>query len=64
MAKVKVDNEKCIGCQICILTCPEPMVIKLDKSRKVVIDATKCKECYLCVQACPKKALAPDEGES
>ncbi|MDQ2085812.1 4Fe-4S binding protein [Herbivorax sp. ANBcel31] len=54
---VKVDEEKCIGCKLCILTCPEANVIKLTENNKVCIDTNRCKGCFLCVSVCPKKAL-------
>ncbi|AUG57532.1 MAG TPA: 4Fe-4S dicluster domain-containing protein [Ruminiclostridium sp.] len=54
---VKVDEEKCIGCKICIFTCPEPNAIMLTENKKVCIDTNRCKGCFLCVSVCPKKAL-------
>ncbi|EEG78749.1 4Fe-4S binding protein [Dethiobacter alkaliphilus] len=54
----RVDNDKCSGCKVCIFTCPDPNVIKLNKEAKIVaINEARCKGCGLCVVACPKKAL-------
>ncbi|QCX34422.1 indolepyruvate ferredoxin oxidoreductase subunit alpha [Caloramator sp. E03] len=52
-----VDDNKCIGCKICIKTgCP---ALKYDKKlNKVSIDKTQCVGCKLCVQVCPKKAIS------
>jgi len=59
---VLIDEERCIGCKLCILVCPFGM-IKTDKSGKAVI---KCDMCIgrlrdgkvpACVTACPTKAL-------
>lgn len=56
-----VDKEKCIGCKLCIFTCPDPNVIKLigknGKTAKVSIDEARCKGCGLCVEICPKEAM-------
>jgi Pyruvate/2-oxoacid:ferredoxin oxidoreductase delta subunit len=54
-----VDEEKCIGCKMCIQTCPEPNAIKLivDRKKACVISA-RCKGCGLCEVTCPKKAIA------
>jgi len=59
---VLLDEEKCIGCNWCVLACPFG-VIQLDEGRKVVI---KCDQCFervqrgqlpACVSACPTGAL-------
>ncbi|HSV55806.1 MAG TPA: 4Fe-4S binding protein, partial [Magnetospirillaceae bacterium] len=55
----EVDLEKCNGCKICILTCPDPNVIEyVQDSKKVGINAYRCKGCGLCVTACPREALS------
>jgi len=54
----RVDEEKCNGCKLCVLTCPDPNVIVLNKeAKKVTVNETHCKGCGLCVVACPKEAL-------
>jgi carbon-monoxide dehydrogenase iron sulfur subunit len=59
---VLLDEEKCIGCDWCVLACPFG-VIQLDEERKV---AFKCDQCFervqrgqlpACVSACPTGAL-------
>ena len=64
MAKVRVDLEACVGCGICVFSCPEPMAIRQREDGKIVIDPNRCKECLLCVAACPKKALTPGGDEA
>jgi len=40
----KVNKEKCIGCQVCVATCPE--ATKIDEDGKAeVTDSKKLKEC-------------------
>lgn len=55
--KVKVDELKCSGCKICILSCPDPNVLKYTDNKKVSVDESRCKGCGLCVANCPKDAL-------
>lgn len=53
----KVTEEKCTGCKICIISCPDSNVIAYCETKKVKIDAGRCKGCGLCVSVCPKDAL-------
>jgi len=56
--KVKIDETKCNGCKLCILSCPDPNVLKYTESKKVSADESRCKGCGLCAANCPKGALA------
>lgn len=60
---VKVEEEKCIGCKLCIYTCPESNVIKLTVGKKAVINPLRCKSCLLCISVCPKKAIIKEDDQ-
>ena len=55
-----VDEEKCIGCKMCLKTgCPALQFQK--DTKKVRIDSAQCVGCEVCAQVCPKKAIARAE---
>ncbi|MDP3386836.1 MAG: 4Fe-4S binding protein [Eubacteriales bacterium] len=55
---VRVAKEKCIGCKICLSTCPEANVLLyIKEEKKVMVNESRCKGCGLCVTVCPKEAL-------
>ena len=59
---VLIDNERCIGCEWCIIVCPFG-VISMDSASKAVINCDLCIERLkedkvpACVEGCPTKAL-------
>jgi len=58
--KHQVDPKTCIGCTLCVQTCPTKaitMVEDAQKAKKAVIDPEKCINCTLCAQKCPTKAI-------
>ncbi|MBI5574608.1 MAG: 4Fe-4S dicluster domain-containing protein [Elusimicrobia bacterium] len=60
---VSHDREKCVGCWMCIMSCPFGVILMDTKEKKV---ATKCDLCEdvrepACVDACPNEALVYKE---
>lgn len=54
---VKVDNDKCIGCNICARICPTG-TLKIDKeNRKAYNTSIECDNAWGCLYACPTQAL-------
>jgi len=53
--RVRIDEERCIGCDKCRKVCPMDVDMR-DNSRKRV-NGTECILCMECVDNCPKKAL-------
>ena len=51
---VKVDEEKCTGCGICVEACPLDAII-IDQVAK--IDAAICTDCCSCIAECPNDAI-------
>ncbi len=50
-----VDSEKCTGCRLCWVYCPEHCIEMVDS--KSVIDYAYCKGCGICVEECPVSAI-------
>ncbi|MDR2577767.1 MAG: 4Fe-4S binding protein [Chitinispirillales bacterium] len=62
---VKIDQEKCTGCALCVKACPEANVIKKvkdgkDGNKKFSISSMFCKMCLLCASVCAKKAIVSE----
>lgn len=53
--KMKVDNDKCRGCKLCINELGCPAIIFKDK--KAIIEPSMCYGCTLCSQVCPFNAI-------
>jgi len=53
-APLKVDENKCVGCKMCLkLGCPAISM----KNGKCVIDHTQCVGCGICTEVCKPKAI-------
>jgi indolepyruvate ferredoxin oxidoreductase alpha subunit len=52
-----VDQDKCIGCKICLNTYGCPALVWNEQTGKASIDATLCMGCTSCVQVCPVGAI-------
>ena len=55
---VKVMENKCISCGICIKTCPFDAIDMVDGKAKI---NDKCTACGQCVEACPVDAIIKEE---
>lgn len=52
--KIKINNDKCIACGICINLCP---MKNLEKYNGKIISKSRCTMCYRCFSNCPKQAI-------
>lgn len=60
--KPVINQEKCVKCLLCWVSCPEPAIIRHDDDT-VAIDYDFCKGCGICANVCPVKAISmiPEE---
>jgi len=49
-------NENCIGCLLCLKSCPV-YAIKSTTNKRVIIDKSKCIECFCCHEVCESGAI-------
>jgi electron transport complex protein RnfB len=52
-----IDQEKCMGCEICVDVCPQGVFI-MSEEKAVVMRPERCNGCEICVENCPTDAIA------
>ena len=59
MPRIKIDVDKCKGCELCIAACPCNVLALSDKFNTsgyypcMVVHPEKCTGCAFCAQVCP-----------
>ena len=56
---VTISPERCVGCQWCVVVCPEGCLYIRSMVVATVVDEDKCigSKCSLCEKGCPEKAI-------
>lgn len=63
MAKIKINKERCKGCELCIMTCPKGLISLSGEINSLGIKVAKdkgsknCSGCSLCAIVCPDCAI-------
>jgi NAD-dependent dihydropyrimidine dehydrogenase PreA subunit len=58
---LKLDQEKCTGCGMCLLVCPHA-VLSLTNGSVKIENRDACMECGACAQNCPSDAVTVNAG--
>ena len=53
LVDLKVDNDSCVKCKLCIKNCPVNAI-----SDDFVINNTRCTRCNSCIEVCPKDTIS------
>ncbi|MFZ7113704.1 MAG: mercury methylation ferredoxin HgcB [Desulfatiglandales bacterium] len=55
------DQEKCVGCGMCITVCPHEVFAKVD-GHVIMAQRDACMECGACARNCPEGAVTVKAG--
>jgi len=58
---LKLDEEKCVGCGMCLQVCPHK-VFNLNNGSVKIVNRDACMECGACSRNCPTEALSVQSG--
>ena len=58
---LRLDPDKCDGCQMCLKVCPHEVFRIVDK-KAVIVDQDACMECGACALNCEPEALTVNSG--
>jgi len=58
---LKLDDSKCIGCQMCVNVCPHSVFV-MDNKKAKIVDRDSCMECGACAKNCPTQAITVKSG--
>lgn len=58
---LKLDADKCIGCERCVEVCPHGVFTVAD-GKASIIDRDWCMECGACQNNCPADAISVGKG--
>jgi ferredoxin len=58
---LELDQEKCVGCGMCLVVCPHA-VLAMNDGHAQIEEKDACMECGACAQNCPTEAISVQAG--
>jgi NAD-dependent dihydropyrimidine dehydrogenase PreA subunit len=58
---LKLDDEKCVGCGMCLIVCPHG-VLSMNDHHARIGNRDACMECGACARNCPTEAVTVQAG--
>lgn len=58
---LKFNEEKCIGCGMCVTVCPHEVFL-IKNYHAQILDKDRCMECSACAKNCPVDAIEVKQG--
>lgn len=59
---LEINEEKCIGCGMCVEVCPHAVISMNGKGSAWIEDRDSCMECGACSRNCPTEAVTVQSG--
>lgn len=56
-SRPEIDRKKCVGCGVCVRSCPKHTISVSEKKKIAVITRADCIKCYCCQELCPLGAV-------
>ncbi|MDM8525893.1 mercury methylation ferredoxin HgcB [Desulfococcaceae bacterium HSG8] len=58
---LELDEEKCVGCGMCLIVCPHA-VLSMNEKHARIENRDACMECGACAKNCPADAVTVQAG--
>ncbi|MCL2335112.1 MAG: DUF362 domain-containing protein [Endomicrobia bacterium] len=55
--KPSISKDRCVSCMLCVKSCPEKAIDKINGEKQPSVDHKKCISCFCCHEVCPHKAI-------
>lgn len=61
VATLGLDVDRCVGCGLCLMVCPQAVLAMVD-GKAAIADRDACMECGACANNCPTSAISVQAG--